>query len=389
MTPTEDPERAALLRLRVRLRAAGVTEAEIAEADRSGALPLLAIQRVVLGAPPLYTREDVAEVTSVAADVGRKLWRAFGFPDVAEGDRVFTDRDVDAVRIVRDHIDAELVDLAAITQLSRVVGSSMARVAEANIDVLRERFEQLGVSSAEAVDVTLTLYSGMREDWDRLFGYAFARHFQAALGRAPFVHGAPGDQHELTLGFADLVAFTVLSQELDEHELIDVVDEFETIAYDTVAGHGGRVVKMIGDEVMFVVDDPAEGARIGLDLAAAYREDESLTDVRIGLAYGPVLAREGDYFGTVVNLASRIVNIAYAGAVVVSDAMHDALADDDEFGWKPLRPRRLKGFGFTPLWVVTGRDEGRPMMTSVAEKVRARRNRRAAHVRPPSSPPVR
>jgi adenylate cyclase len=367
-------EEDAVERLRLRLRAAGVEEAEVAAAEARGELTVLAIRRLVLNAVPLYTRAQVADLVGVPRDVGNRLWRAFGFADVAEDERAFTDRDIDALRTVVRYVDRGLTESNAVTQLARVVGSSMARIAEANIDVLRNRFETAGLSSIEAVDLILTMYTELREDWDRLFGYAFSRHLQAALARSPFVHGSEGE-HALAVGFADLVAFTVLSQELEEHELIDVVDGFEATAYDTIASHGGRVVKMIGDEVMFVADDVAGAARIGLDLAEAYRHDETLTDVRVGIAYGPVLSREGDYFGSVVNLASRLVNIAYAGTVVLSESMYALLADEPEFGWKPIRPRRLKGFGLTPVWAVTRPDEGRPVLTSVATKVRSRRNR--------------
>src|SRR3954453_8966490 len=122
---------------------------------------------------------------------------------------------------------------------------------------------------------------------------------------------------------------------------------------------------------MFVADDPACAARIGLTLAEVYGDDEALTDVRVGIALGPVLRREGDYFGTTVNLASRIVNIAYAGSVVVSDEVYRALLDDEEFGWKPIRPRRLKGIGLVPLWALTRPGEGSTLATGVARRVRA------------------
>jgi adenylate cyclase len=101
--------------------------------------------------------------------------------------------------------------------------------------------------------------------------------------------------------------------------------------------------------------------------------------VRVALAMGPVLAREGDYFGPTVNLASRIVNIAYAGSAVVSDEVHEALEEDDTFGWKALRPRRLKGIGWTPLWVLTRPGEGSSrtgLPAEVARRMRARRARR-------------
>jgi adenylate cyclase len=103
--------------------------------------------------------------------------------------------------------------------------------------------------------------------------------------------------------------------------------------------------------------------------------------VRIGMATGPVLSRDGDYFGPPVNLASRIVNIAYAGSAVVSDEIHEALGGDDRFGWKALRPRRLKGIGWTPLWVLSRPGEGSSragLPGEVARRMRARRSRREA-----------
>jgi adenylate cyclase len=162
---------------------------------------------------------------------------------------------------------------------------------------------------------------------------------------------------ELAVGFADLVGFTALSQQLDEHELAQVVERFEVTAYDTIGSRGGRVIKMIGDEVMFAVEDVKAGVDIALSLAEAYHDDEALSDVRVGLAAGPVLEREGDLFGPTVNLASRIVSIAYAGSVVVSGSIRDALADDDDLRWKALRTRHLKDIGRVQLCTVRRADD--------------------------------
>jgi hypothetical protein len=103
---------------------------------------------------------------------------------------------------------------------------------------------------------------------------------------------------------------------------------------------------------MFVVDSVADAARIGLDLADAYSDDDLLSDVRVGLAFGPVLPREGDYFGPTVNLAHAIVSIGNPGSVIMSNEFHDALMVEapDEFGAKSLRPRHLKDLGRVQLW---------------------------------------
>src|SRR5207244_13652796 len=119
---------------------------------------------------------------------------------------------------------------------------------------------------------------------------------------------------------------------------------------------------------------------LALSLAEVYGDGGTLPDVRVGLAQGPVLSREGDYFGATVNLASRIVNIAYAGTAVVSDDIHQALEDDPAFEWKAMRPRRLKGIGWTPLWVLRRPGEGSSaaLPIEVVRRMQARRSRRRA-----------
>ncbi len=156
----------------------------------------------------------------------------------------------------------------------------------------------------------------------------------------------------MAVGFADMVGFTVLSQHLGDAELAAIVARFEELAHDTVVALGGRVVKMIGDEVMFVVESPVNAARIGLSLAEAYAGDELLSDVRVALAVGPTLVQEGDLYGPVVNLASRLVAVAHPGTVLVSDELRTALVEDGggEFETHPLRPRTLKDIGRVQAW---------------------------------------
>ena len=156
------------------------------------------------------------------------------------------------------------------------------------------------------------------------------RRHLGGVARRRIVRATAEEGEIVCVGFADLVGFTAQTQELHESELADVVGRFETIAYDLTAEHEGRVVKMIGDEVMFMTDDVASGAALAVDMASTFREDEALSDVRVGLASGRVLERDGDVYGTVVNLASRVVGIAYPGAVVVSQDVHEALESDDE-----------------------------------------------------------
>ena len=159
----------------------------------------------------------------------------------------------------------------------------------------------------------------------------------------------------MAVGFADMVGFTLLSQHLGNEELAAVVARFEELAHDTVVALGGRVVKMIGDEVMFVVQTTGSAAEIGLSLAEAYADDELLSDVRVALAFGPVLVQDGDYYGPVVNLANRLVNVANPGTVLVSDEFRSMLADEGGSGYdtRALRTRNLKNIGRVQVWKLT------------------------------------
>ena len=155
----------------------------------------------------------------------------------------------------------------------------------------------------------------------------------------------------VAVGFADMVGFTMLSQHLGDEELAAVVSRFEELAHDTVVALGGRVVKMIGDEAMFVVQTATSAAQIGLSLAEAYADDELLSDVRVALAIGPVLVQDGDFYGPVVNLASRLVGVANPGTVLISDELRSALADEGARIRHPGPPvRTLKDIGRVQVW---------------------------------------
>jgi adenylate cyclase len=168
-----------------------------------------------------------------------------------------------------------------------------------------------------------------------------------------------GDQAAATrtvvVGFADLVGFTAISQQLNEHELAAMVDRFEALAYEHIPERGGRVVKMIGDEVMFSVESAAAAAEMALALVEAFASDPALPDVRAGLALGPTLSWEGDLFGNTVNLASRLVNLARPGTVLISDELGYELEAQGIFELRHLRPLSLKGIGRVRAWVLRRR----------------------------------
>ena len=370
--------------LRDYLLSHGVADKEIAQAESKGdeAVQLLAIDHVLVPGPARYTQAEVVEKAGMELEQARRLWRAMGFPDVPAEERAFSDADLEALSTLRQLIDQGVVEPEVALQLARVFGQSLSRMADAEVDALRHRIEEplraAGASDAEVAEAVTTVTTTMLPTIEGFVLYTWRRQLAAAARRSLFTGDSTGQV--LTVGFADLVGFTALSQQVDDADLATIVDRFETAAYDTIAALGGRVVKMIGDEVMFVAEDVAAGARIALSLAEVYGDDETLPDIRVGLAQGPVLSREGDYFGATVNLASRIVNIAYAGTAVVSDDIHQALEDDPAFEWKAMRPRRLKGIGWTPLWVLRRPGEGSSaaLPIEVVRRMQARRSRRRA-----------
>ena len=337
-----------------------------------------AVDRLLVPGEGRYTFAELARRTGVAPDQVRRFWRAMGFPDPPDDDAIFTDTDVAVLREFDRFLDDDMVDPEVALQITRVVGQAMSRVAEAEVSAVRERLEALGLiddrPDEEISAAVVARSAALLPAIESLLVYQWRRHLAAAAQRVVMARQLGDAGLSRTVGFADMVGFTALSQQLEERELAQVVGRFETLAYDAVAGHGGRIVKMIGDEVMFVTDEPAAAVEIGLVLAETYGEDETVSDVRVGLAHGPVLGLEGDYFGPTVNLASRIVNIAYVGSVVVCSEIQARLADDERFVLKPARPRRLKGIGLTPLWVVRRPDQvTRRFPDAVVERMRARR----------------
>ena len=354
--PDEDDEarnEAALAHVTEILLMHGATEEEIDKAVADGVIDLFVAERMLVPSRRRYTRAEVADLTGVELDNLERFWRALGFANVDDDDRAFTDLDLEAVRLFQGMQALGATDTATALQMARVIGSSMARIAEA--ELVPGNMVSPEVDPVMSADAFASVADETIPAMAKLLEFVWRRQVAAGIQRSMMLrsHGlAPGRSPVLAVGFADMVGFTLLSQHLSDEELAAVVGRFEEISHDIVTSKRGRVVKMIGDEVMFVVESVADAARIGLDLADAYADDDLLSDVRVGLACGPVLLRDGDYFGPTVNLAHRIVNIGNPGTVLMSDEFHTALMGEapDEFTAQPLRPRLLKDLGRVQLW---------------------------------------
>ncbi len=382
------------------LRRAGAPERDIAEAAAHGHLQLLLIEQLVLPETGAADLDGVAEATGLSTALVAQLWRSLGFVEPRPGERIFHDGDIELLTTIGHLLDLGIVDDDLVVQMARVIGSSQARIASALVDALITDAEIEGDQSLDNAEHPAGPAAPDRDRAARaanfarmaplivptvldVMGFVWRRHVQGEARARITREVTSADPDHRAVGFADLVGFTALSQQVTSRELANMVDRFEAIAYDTVTRLGGRVVKMIGDEVMFTIEDERVAAEIALTLSDTYRDDLHLSDVRVGLAAGPVLQREADLYGPVVNLASRIVSIAHPGSVLCDQEVHDVLADEPDFIWKPIGTRSLKNIGKVPLHVLrraTGPQE-EPDHRAAAEAERAeRREARLAEI---------
>lgn len=314
------------------------------------------VEEMLLGAPAKYTREDAVRAAGVDAAFADRLWQALGFPRVPDGEPTFTEGDVLSMRIVRSFIDEGIFDDDAAVRLARAMGQTMARLAEWQLDILASSLIEPGQPlDADTIQGVADLMVPEVEHiivhvWRRQLGAAAARAVAALDGESGPVAG-PG-RVTLTVGFADLVSFTTLSRELDEVGLAQVVEGFESVAADVVAEHGGRIVKTLGDEVLFVSDSPEVGAEIALRIAEAVRTHVEVPDVRAGLAYGSVVSTLGDVFGTTVNLASRLTSFARPGTVLVDAELAHRLQETGRYRLLKIVRRPARGLGLVQPYVL-------------------------------------
>ncbi len=326
------------------------------------------IARALLGGPMVHNRREVSRQAEVSVRSARKLWHALGFPVVGTDAPAFAEADVHALRGVARMVRAELLDEATALAMTRALARSMDRlsiwqatlVAEslAGAELTRQGQDADGpraVPAPETAREAATVLLAMADELEPLLLYVWRRHLTDALNRmiADSGDAAEADGVHRFVGFADLVSFTHLVRTLSEREVARVVQRFEMVASDVVTDRGGRVIKTVGDEVLFVAVTVEAASGIAVDLAEAMGADELLPDVRVGLASGPVVSRLGDVFGETVNRASRLTGIAAPGTVVVDEAVAEALRGDPAYVLRRRRRRALRGVGEVVPWVVS------------------------------------
>ena len=312
------------------------------------------LARLILGADPGLTREEVADQGGLSLERGERLWRALGFPDPGD-DPAYGESDVEAISIVAAALDRGLLEEETVIRMTRALGQTMSRLADWQVATLVEQVEtHVGEGRAESrLEAAVALARQAEPGFERLMVYAWRRHLAAAAARMEALGAADAEllSTTMTVGFADLSRFTALTNELDDARLGALVENFENRCADVVTEHGGRVIKALGDATLFVNADARSATDTALDLITSVGSHGELPAIRVGLATGNVLSRLGDIFGPPVNLAARLSHIARSNRVIVDQATADAL-DSGEFDCRRMPARPLRGFGeVTPITI--------------------------------------
>lgn len=327
------------------LHAEGVSLEEMREAVAAGRLALLPVERALAGDGRRYTPREIAEIAGVDLDLLRRFSAALGVPYGDPDEPRRTEADLEAARRIKAFRDAGLPE-DGMLQVARTIGMGMARIAEANRELVVRTLMQPGDSER---DLALR-FAAAAEYMLPLIGPTLVHALQAnmleqirrdVIATADLASGEIRGTAELTVCFADLVEFTRLGEEIPAEELGQVAGRLEEMA-SAVAEPPVRLVKTIGDAVMFVCAEAEPMLAAALELiAAAEAEGDQFPLLRAGLACGSVLPQSGDYYGRPVNLASRITGVARPGSVVVEGNVKEHA--EDGYAYTYIGERRLKG----------------------------------------------
>ena len=322
------------------------------------------VERSLLGRPASMGRAEVSDGAGVEPATARRFWHAMGFQIVEDDEAMFTEADLDALKRVARLIGEDQVSEELALGMTRAFARTADRLAVWQTQLVAESLtspfsEELEGRDSRSVPEpriaadAAQLLATLAHDIEPLLVYVWRRHLTNAIARMladadPAVRSDPSAPVRV-VGFADLVSFTSFVRRMSERQLARLVQRFELLASDVVTEHGGRVIKTVGDEVLFVHREVAAASAIALDLVDAMTEDELLPPVRVGLAHGRVVSRLGDVFGLTVNKASRITAVTPSGHVYVDEDMARVLGEVSGFTAIERRRRVLRGIGVVRL----------------------------------------
>ncbi|MEV7606366.1 adenylate/guanylate cyclase domain-containing protein [Paenarthrobacter sp. NPDC089322] len=334
-----------------------------------------ALEARLLGGERKLRRREVAAGAGVSILSARKLWRALGFPNFGDDDVAFTERDQAALSTILDLVRAGLLTEEAAISVTRSIGQMTDRMVVWQVEALVEDMvQEHGIPDAVARKQLVSQLPALVDSLEEILVYSYRRQLNAGVQRLAVraeaglqasEEGREGDEDDAPLplaravGFADLVSYTSLSRRMNEKTLAQMVQRFENKCAEIISVGGGRLVKTVGDEVLYIAETPAAGAEISLALAQAFTEDEILPQARVSMVWGRILSRLGDIYGPTVNLAARLTTLAQPGTVLVDAMTAAALGQDERFVLVPQKSENVRGFGeIHPVMLARGRGKG-------------------------------
>ena len=349
----EGGDRDARLAILRELHGDGVSLDELRTAASEDRLMFLPVERA-LREDPRYSAHEIAAESGLDIDLLTSQWQALGLAVADPHDVVYGERDLEAAKRIKLFIDAG-VPADGVVDMARVLGQSLARVAEASRFLIGQAFlgpEATEYDVAQQARMARPLADLMEETLAYVYGLQLVDQLRHEVAdRAELAAG----QRQVTIAFADIVGWTELSEEAEDTRIGSVADRLGAMTTDLLRPPV-RVVKMIGDAAMLVSPDHESLLDLALDLVDAADEDPEFPQLRAGLASGLAIGRWGDWYGRPVNLASRVCSRARPGSVLVTRDVMEACGEDG-YRFSAAGQKRLKGIGVVPLWRVR-RDGG-------------------------------
>src|SRR3954471_1300184 len=325
----EGEAREARLALLEELADQGVSLEELRRAVEENRLVLLPVERVFEEDTRRYSVSEIAEQSGLEHGFLRRLLQALGAPIPEDDDRVFGEADLEAAKRAKSFLDAGLPE-EGLLETSRIIGISMANIADANRDLVAQVFTEPGVDERQLALRYAEAAKALAPRLGETLLHAYRLHLREAIGQAvvneaELAAGRISGTDEVTIAFADLVGFTRLGESLDIEQVGDLSGKLFELASEA-ARPPVRLVKMIGDAAMFASRESEPVVEAVVTLVESVGEEE-LPPLRAGIARGQALGRGGDWYGRPVNLAARLTSFARPDSVVVDQAVRDSIAD--------------------------------------------------------------
>ncbi|MBN8870282.1 MAG: MerR family transcriptional regulator [Solirubrobacterales bacterium] len=354
------PAAAAQARIVARMRERGHSLDELKEAGKEGKLSFGMAEDIFADTSETVDLETAAEEIGLSVEVIERVMTVMGTP--VDREQSLSARDVEALKRMGEVAEAGL-PVEALLQLTRVYAQTVRRIADAEVRLfhlfVHEPMIRDGLSEIEMAEELGDLARRTSPTAVPLFEYLhdrYLRYFleQDVIGHMESDFGGDTnlDQVRTTLCFIDLTGFTRFTEQEGDATAFSVVEQFTETVEATLPPEA-NIVKTIGDEVMVVSPDPGSLAEWAVGFLALFTDRPK---PRAGIHHGAVVFRDGDYYGSQVNLAHRVVNRALGGEVLITDAVAAAIEDHPDLETDPIGAVDLKGFPVpTPLFVIRAR----------------------------------